>query len=568
MILQKLIEFQSQMQTAHAITPKMYQETPIHWIIDLDDSGIFLNIISTSQQDEKGRQRPRRFVAPTVMKSVNVKPNLLLGNGEYVFGIPREKSKPERVKKCHQSFTDLLDECFSQTKEPGIYSVICFLNSSPKEWMKFDPDLDPNQNITFRVNGEILFDLPSVRKFWADHTTVSGKTAQCLLCGEHKPPLKRLQIKIKNIPGGQPSGMAVISANSPAFESYGLEASLIAPTCEDCSESFSKGLNYLLNNGKHNLTIGPLKYIFWTKKESDFNVHNFLDDPDPAEVRKLIESVFSESKGALMLDIIPFYGAAVTASGGRVVFRDWIDTTVGHVKENLAGFFHLSNIIDPGNDSPRPLGIYRLCAAAVFDVRQNLPAHIPKSLITFALKGGSLPYWLLSLALERNKAENKVSRNRAALIKLVYLVNQNNKKKEDYMVSLELENREPAYLCGRLLAMLESIQFHALGKVGSTIVDRFYGTASSAPASVFGNLLKGAQAHLSKLRKEKPGLQHNLQMELQSVLQNLTSFPKTLGMQGQALFALGYYHQRAAHFAHKKEDAKETVNHNQSPINQ
>jgi CRISPR-associated protein Csd1 len=565
MILQKLIELQERIETGSTHTPKMYQETPIHWFIALDRSGRYLNMIPTSQKDEKGRFRPRRLVAPTVMKSVNVRPNLLLGNGEYVLGIPRENSKLERVKKCHESFIDLTRKCVEKTGDPKVSAVLAFLESKPK--IEFPKDFNPENNITFQVDGEIIFDMPSVRQFWADYISVSGDKMQCSLCGRQRAPLKRMQIKIKNIPGGQPSGMAVISANNPAFESYGLEASLIAPTCEDCGESFSKGLNYVLNTEKHYLAVGFLKYVFWTKEESDFDVRKFLDDPNPLEVRELIESVFTGKKAALGLDINPFYGAAISASGGRVVFRDWIDTTVGNVKENLAKFFRLGNIIDPGNDPWRPLGIYRLSAATVFDPRKNLPKHIPKSLISFALKGDSLPYWLMGLALERNKSENRVTRNRAALIKLVYLANSNNKSTENFMQKLELENKEPAYLCGRLLAVLESVQYHALGKVGATIVDRFYGTASSAPASVFGNLLKGSQAHLSKLRKEKPGLQHNLQVELQSVLQNLTGFPKTLGMQGQALFALGYYHQRAAHFAGKKEESQESADNNKLHTN-
>ena len=71
------------------------------------------------------------------------------------------------------------------------------------------------------------------------------------------------------------------------------------------------------------------------------------------------------------------------------------------------------------------------------------------------------------------------------------------------MSELDLSNHEPAYLCGRLLAVLDAIQSRALNNPNTTIVDRFYGSASSAPASVFGTLLHGAQAHLSKLRKDE-----------------------------------------------------------------
>lgn len=46
---------------------------------------------------------------------------------------------------------------------------------------------------------------------------------QCLVCVQNLPDMERLQSKIKGIPGGQTSGTNIISANSEAFESYGLE---------------------------------------------------------------------------------------------------------------------------------------------------------------------------------------------------------------------------------------------------------------------------------------------------------------------------------------------------------
>lgn len=116
------------------------------------------------------------------------------------------------------------------------------------------------------------------------------------------------------------------------------------------------------------------------------------------------------------------------------------------------------------------------------------------------------------------------------------------------MEQLDQSNRDPAYLCGRLLAVLESIQEEAAKpqKLNSTIVDRFYGTASAAPATVFGSLLRGAQPHLGKLRKERPSAHTALEKRLEEVQAGLSSFPKTLTLEKQGLFALGYWHQRAA----------------------
>ena len=97
----------------------------------------------------------------------------------------------------------------------------------------------------------------------------------------------------------------------------------------------------------------------------------------------------------------------------------------------------------------------------------------------------------------------------------------------------------------RLLAVLESIQRLAIPGANTTLVDRFYGTASTAPATVFGHLMQGAQAHLSKLERDRRGAYVALQEELEGILAGLDGFPRTLSLDQQALFALGYYHQRA-----------------------
>jgi CRISPR-associated protein Csd1 len=103
---------------------------------------------------------------------------------------------------------------------------------------------------------------------------------------------------------------------------------------------------------------------------------------------------------------------------------------------------------------------------------------------------------------------------------------------------------------------MESVQHAAIPNAGSTVTDRFFGTASSAPASVFGRLVRSTQAHLSKLRKERRGAYEALVRRLEEIQQNLQSYPKTLTLEQQGLFGLGYYHQRAADraaaLAHKK----------------
>lgn len=114
------------------------------------------------------------------------------------------------------------------------------------------------------------------------------------------------------------------------------------------------------------------------------------------------------------------------------------------------------------------------------------------------------------------------------------------------MSGLDTGSQDPAYLCGRLLAELNEIQRQALGQTNATVIDKFYGSASSAPASVFGNLLDNAQNHLSKLRKSREAAAIALDARLMEIMDGLAEFPRTLTMPEQAMFALGFYHQRAA----------------------
>ena len=99
--------------------------------------------------------------------------------------------------------------------------------------------------------------------------------------------------------------------------------------------------------------------------------------------------------------------------------------------------------------------------------------------------------------------------------------------------------------------MLERVQEAVNPNINATIKDRFYAAASSAPVTVFGNLMRLAQNHLSKLGKEKPGYRVNLEKQLQEVVDGVVQFPAHLSLDDQGQFAIGYYHQRQSFFEKK-----------------
>ena len=564
MFLEKLSEYADQIEH---LPPPMYQPTPIRYVVHLDSSGTFQGIDEFIDGKNKVLLSSN---APYCKRSSGIKPKLLVDTGEYTFGIAREKSDPRRVQEQHGAYVTQLRECAVATREPTVVAVAHFLGlpDSAEIIKRNKPDFDPSSNITFRVKGESAypFEKGAVQEYWAKKAAAAnedGPVMQCLVCGEMRPPVERLPIVIKGIPGGQSTGLTLISANAAAFESYGLVASLIAPTCEVCGERFGNALNDLLRKKRTHIILSPLAYIFWVRRskeavadEDDLDIPDLMDTPKPEVVKELYKAAYRGDASSTNFDAPTFYAATLSASGARVVLRDWIETSVQTAKENLARFFWLQRIQD-NEGNMRYFPLYFLINATINQKSKEKPvAQVGEALMHVALHGGQLPSSLLHKVILRIRADRKVQPVQAALLKMV-LLSQQDTGTDDYerdvtMTTVNEEDTSPAYLCGRLLAQLDYIQFRALGKVNATIVDRFYGTASTAPAVVFPRLLKGAIPHLSAIRSERNKVARSYaaslsypDKELAKLLEHLTTFPSILRLEQQGMFALGFFHQRA-----------------------
>ena len=548
MLLSKLKEYADEREQL----PPLYASTPVAWIVALDSDGrpFVPQPISRIDPSTTRGKRGLDMGAPEIVRAAGIKPLLLADNGEYTFGQARGPDKQVRATQAHAAYRELLDRCAVETEEPAVLAVRRFYERGGVDQLELGEDWDYRLKVTFSVNldGNVVrpIDLPAVQEFWLSVNTPDSDTRdQCLVCGQLTPVLDRLQTKIKGIRGGHSAGTSIISANSGAFESYGLKASRTAPTCQECGEAFTRAANDLLAAENSRLTVGDATFIFWTRENVGFNFGSLMREPDPAQVRALLDSV-NRGRRADVEDETQFYAVSFSGSGGRAVVRDWIDTTVGSVAESVARWFKLQRITDPRDEDPageypRPLSLFRL-AVSTARTANDLPVTTPRALFRAALAGSPVPMETAFQAVRRNRAEQGVRRERAALIKLVLLSQGTEQPKEDYMVALESEHPEPAYHCGRLLAVIESVQYAALGRVNATVVDRFYGAASSTPAVVFGALLRGAQPHLAKLDDRRRG---GLQNRLMEVCDQIKGFPKTLSLEQQAIFSLGYYHQRA-----------------------
>jgi CRISPR-associated protein Csd1 len=555
MFLQRLVEYAKQQAT---LPPPLYALTRIGWLIDLDIHGVPQGMVSVHETSSKGRSEPLLKAAPSLgnLRTSKVAPLLLCDNGGYVLGkVPQDK-KPDRVRQQHEDFKKLIYECAQQLPLSEVQAVRRFYEQHFDQ-LPIPADYDPSENVTFRVNGVWLIDLPAVQQYWRGYAVqehnLEGAPRQCLVCGETKPAARVHLVAIKGIPGGQSSGMSLISVNEEAYESYGQEQGFVAPICLDCSEQAAKALDYLIRNDQTHLTIGGLVYCFWTREPQAFDPVRFLSQPDPADVKRLIESVYTGAQTVVQEP--DFYAVALSANSSRVVVRNYLEMTLSQVQGNLVQWFEYQKLLPHLQGEDKPLGVFAL-ARSLFRETKDIPDRVPETLIRCALTGAPLPLALLELAVRRNRLEQRVPYERAKLIKLVLSSHKSTLK--EAMTMLNREWNDPAYKCGRLLAVIERIQSAAIGNPNATLTDKYYGSASTTPASVFGVLLRQTQAHLSKLRKQSEGLAIWLEREMMNAMPE--RLPKTLNLEAQGTFALGYYHQRSEFFKPKPESEEGETN--------
>ena len=571
MLLQRLKEYADERLPDQA--PALYGSTPVATIVRLHEDGKPFETVPLSNIDPEARRgtraaRGRETIAPEIRRSSNLQPLLLCDTGEYTFGLADQDDQQNSARSiaAHETYIALLEACAAETGEPSVLAVQRFYERGGLTQIELPPDLNRKHKITFEVVGadgtiERPIDLPSVRAFWLDlHDPPADTIGQCLVCAEQKPLLETLPGAIKGIPGAPTTGVPLISAKHDVYWSYGMTKALNSPICRECAEAVTRALNHLLADRSSRLIIGDTAIVFWSREGARLpDLAAQLRGPGEQPAVDILHEL--RGRGADIDLDEPFYAVMLGASLGRVIVRDWIDTTAGHLERNLERWFAMQRIADRGAppDAPRPIGIFAL-AASLVRVRRNdddappdpaarrriaaeLSSELTRGLFRAAVLGEQLPSGLATQAAIRCRAEQRVTRPRAALIKMSL---PDHPEKEDYMVALEPDHPEVAYHCGRLLAVIESVQQMAIPGLSTTVTDRFWGSASTRPALAFATLLRGARPHLQRLRRDRPGLYYNRERLIAEIIDKIADWPTTLTLQEQALFGLGYYHQQTS----------------------
>jgi CRISPR-associated protein Csd1 len=563
MILQSLAEFARRERLAE---DPCFQWAGVSWAIDVGANGEFRNLFdlrSETGEGKKKRRLQRRMLIPKRSKRTRQDlAEFLVDMPGYVLGLGENNAA--RLEQRRQLFAEDVRAAAQGSGCVEAGSVAQFLDSAEarsacvqqlKERGYFSNDL-----ICFRRGSVYLQDLEGMKEYWRRRSEAKeGGVAQCLVCGA-RAPMSVLHRDIKGIAGPSTKGVPIVSFNEPAFWSYGLEGNRNAPVCEGCMVAYTTALDRCLTDQ----FTDPADRESKLPKQSRWLSRNltavYWSDESDSGIERLVDAAITDPEVARALLEVPWRGGSVTSrplqfhclllqgAKGRATVRSYVADTIDSIRDNIRRWLEETNV---GISPALPLHQI-LSGLAVKGDADRLPPGLWGEMYLAVLFGRTIPQNALQLALVRNRAEAKahyVNCNRAALVQA--WVNRNPAFQErKKLVSLDPEYPSAAYQLGRLLAICENVQYRQRGgNANKTVVDRYFPALSTRPRYVFAQLMRLTELHLGQLQRQDDA--RYLRKKVEDVVGKLApgDLPAHLSLEEQALFALGFYHQRQTNFS-------------------
>ena len=554
----------------------------ISFVIVIKRDGEFVRI-----KDERTNGEGKTFVLPKGVHNNGITPFLFWDNCMYVIDYSNankplkesELSVPEKVKKWkksldtarqkHKAFVEQCNKIYKETNHPDFEAVVRFYENDELVKLKGDDlwkeiEKSPIVNISFQIEGaKTLVACNPLLQNYVEKD--SEKKGICLITGKKTNLVRVATPTPLPFTSSKNSASLVSFQKDSGFDSYGKTQVYNSPISIEAEFGFSTALKQLMSRDSRNkFIIGNRLFVFWasSKNEASIEVEESLfellgfsvedmDDPNAniMKVRKVFESINS---GVMRTDFDDyFYILGLAPNLGRDVVVYWSETTLKDFAGNILQHFRDMEIHDTRKDKKPYMGIKKIVSSVSLegDISKTAP-NLPEAVVKSIFQGLPYPESLFQACIRRIRAEVALEKNgkkinpvnivRAAIIK-AYLKRQSNNN-ERIKIMLDKDNNNLGYLCGRLFAVLENLQFAANGQ--DSIRSSYMNAASTTPSTVFSTILKLSNSHYGKLAKDKKGLANFFDNQKKEIMAMLQEFPDTLELNDQGRFFLGYYHQK------------------------
>jgi CRISPR-associated protein Csd1 len=585
----------------------------VKWALCFDQAGRYLNLLELGDTGSKGNRGREFSTCPDLQQSELVggseyRSHFLIETAQVIGLIFKndddEADNKEKIEAKRGYFVNLLRDAASAMPQLG------YVSDSLEEAVAFDRihnDLNKQaklgDKVTISIGSAFPVESSDWHDWWRSFRASLGKPQnddavlmRCFITGElAKPLLTHPKVTgLKDVGGiKMGAGDTVICFDKEAFTSFGFDQSANCAISSTAASAYRSALNRLIENSGQ--PIAGARMLHWYNKPvpQEDNVLDWLKNPSAHKQEKQDEATAVESARKLLTSIRQgerpdlagglYYALSISGASGRVMVRDWMDGRFEDLVENIYQWFSDLQIVHLYGSRPaKDPGIERLITSLLLPegreqeylkwVRPVQPQA--RQLWRASLqKNAPIPYSALAKIVSLNSrfiqtgkhedALDPKARDRANLISLIHarmaLLKAYHIRKNGGTCAMTpyLNENHPgiAYQCGRLMAILRRIQWVALGNVGANVIQRFYGAASSTPAMVFPRLITLSNHHIAKISaKYGPGLGNWYTNRVADIYGKLKdAMPKTLNLEEQSLFALGYYQQIAFDNARKPE---------------
>lgn len=587
MILQALTAYYEQLVRQGKLSAPGWDDSfKVSYELRLNDAGQLLGVVPLLTEKTVGKKTvltPRAMRVPAHEKrSSGIAANFLCDNSTYLLGAD-EKGKPERAADCFKACAKLHHTILDGVDSPAARALLAYFDSWDPAQAAAHPllaeqwkEITGNANLIFGYEAadhshSFVNDDPAIQNAWQAHyndRSADSDMGQCLITGKYAP-IERTHPNISGVPGAQSSGAALVSFNAPAFCSYGHEQGNNAPVSKYAAFAYTTALNHLLADRNHCKHVGDTTILCWAENAEPVYqdaMSMFLFGADEAagiqenDVQAALKRLSAgQTVPFLEKELSPdqhFYLLGLAPNAARLSVRFFLRDTFGCFAQNLQKHAEEMEIDCSEKEKFRTLPIW----AVVNETTRTVPGQPAKpspqlagDLLRAVLTGGRYPATLLNGVTLRIRAEQNVTRGRAAVIKAYHLRNYPTElNKEVYTVSLNETTNVP-YLLGRLFSVLEAVQKAANPGINTTIKDRYFNAACATPGMSFPTLLRLSQKHLRKLND---GLATHYDKQITELMAQLpeSGFPARLSLPDQGKFTIGYYHQTQKRYVKKNEE--------------